>query len=371
MLRRYWHPVIYSYELRPGQLMPLKLLNENFTLYRGESGEPYIVGFHCAHRKTQLSLGWVEDENVRCFYHGWMFDGAGQCVAQPAEPSEFCEKVRIPRYYAEEYLGMIFAYVGEGSPPPLPRYAEFEYLDRVEPSEESFVRACNWFQGVENGADPVHALFVHIRGERDGRRRRFPVPEFRELDAGVYVARDGRTTGGIVFPNVHPFTKVIDDPRIELGPLPTLVWEVPIDDETHRQIGVQKLPAPMDDPLIRNYHQLRAERYARYESAAELSAAVLAGNRFRQDVDTSRTHAFTFEDDLAQVGQGHIEDRRGERLGRTDAGVILVRKMWQGELRKLASDQPLREWRWIAPEAWGEPSVPLPSRVAELAEVVR
>ena len=226
-------------------------MNESFTLYRGASGKPYIVGFHCAHRKTQLSVGWVEGESVRCFYHGWMFDGQGQCVDQPAEPEPFCEKVRIPRYHAQEYLGMIFAYIGEGEPPALPRYPEFEFPDRVEPSEESFVRACNWFQGVENGADPMHGLFVHIRGERDGRREPFPHAVNRGDQLGRRIWQEWPDNWRHCLPNLHPFIKTVDEEGVDLPPFPTLVWEGPLDDETHRQIGVHRLPVPMDDPVIR------------------------------------------------------------------------------------------------------------------------
>ncbi|MCH7778832.1 MAG: hypothetical protein IH878_20205, partial [Gemmatimonadetes bacterium] len=44
------------------------------------------------------------------------------------------------------------------------------------------------------------------------------------------------------------------------------------------------------------------------------------------------------------VGQGVIADRANDRLGRSDAGVILVRKMWERELRALAEGRPLKQW---------------------------
>lgn len=58
--------------------------------------------------------------------HHWAFDGAGLGVDQPAEPKPFCRKVKIGGYPTEEYLGLIFAYFGEGEAPPLPRYSHFE-----------------------------------------------------------------------------------------------------------------------------------------------------------------------------------------------------------------------------------------------------
>ena len=67
---------------------------------------PYLVGPRCAHRGTQLSVGSVEGECIRCFYHGWKYDGSGQCVEQPAEGQSFAEKVRIPSYPVKEYIGL-------------------------------------------------------------------------------------------------------------------------------------------------------------------------------------------------------------------------------------------------------------------------
>jgi len=45
---------------------------------------------------------------------GWMFDGGGQCVDQPAEHESFKTETRIRSYPVEEYLGLIFAWFGDG-----------------------------------------------------------------------------------------------------------------------------------------------------------------------------------------------------------------------------------------------------------------
>ena len=113
-LRRFWQPVGCSHELAAGQALPIRIMDEEFTLYRGASGSAYLVGNRCAHRGTQLSAGWVEGECIRCFYHGWKYDGAGQCIEQPAEVESFAHKVRVPSFPVKEYIGLIFAYLGEG-----------------------------------------------------------------------------------------------------------------------------------------------------------------------------------------------------------------------------------------------------------------
>jgi 5,5'-dehydrodivanillate O-demethylase len=70
-LRRFWQPVYVAADLPPGWAKPLRILGEDFTLYRGEGGTAHVVAFRCAHRGTQLSTGWVEGDCLRCFYHGW------------------------------------------------------------------------------------------------------------------------------------------------------------------------------------------------------------------------------------------------------------------------------------------------------------
>ena len=123
ILRRYWQPVAVSSSLSAGRAMPIRILGEDLTLYRGVSGQPYVVAGRCAHRLSLLHIGWVEDECIRCFYHGWKYDGTGQCVEMPAEDEEFAEKVRILSYPAKEYAGLIFAFMGGGEPPVFPRKA--------------------------------------------------------------------------------------------------------------------------------------------------------------------------------------------------------------------------------------------------------
>src|SRR6266508_2352874 len=148
-LRRFWQPVYVAADLPPGHARPLRIMNEDYTLYRGESGTPHVTAFRCAHRGTQLSIGWVEGDCLRCFYHGWKYDGSGQCVEQPAEEAGFAAKVRIQSYPVHEYLGLIFAYLGEGEPPPVPRYPDMEDCDGLL-EWDSYPRACNYFNNLEN-----------------------------------------------------------------------------------------------------------------------------------------------------------------------------------------------------------------------------
>src|SRR6266540_3314547 len=76
-LRLFWQPVYRLQDLPAGRAVPIRIMSEDLTLYRGEGGQPHLVASRCAHRGTQLSSGWVEADCIRCLYHGWKYDGSG------------------------------------------------------------------------------------------------------------------------------------------------------------------------------------------------------------------------------------------------------------------------------------------------------
>jgi len=47
-LRMFWQPVCCSYELTAGRALPVRIMGEDFTVYRGDSGTPYLIGPRCA-----------------------------------------------------------------------------------------------------------------------------------------------------------------------------------------------------------------------------------------------------------------------------------------------------------------------------------
>src|SRR5665213_4323008 len=67
-LRTCWQPVYRAEEIHAGQAVPVRVMSEDFTLYRGEGGVPHLVASQCAHRGTQLSVGWVEDDCIPVSY---------------------------------------------------------------------------------------------------------------------------------------------------------------------------------------------------------------------------------------------------------------------------------------------------------------
>jgi 5,5'-dehydrodivanillate O-demethylase oxygenase subunit len=345
-LRTFWHPVALARELAPGRAKPVKLMSEEFTLYRGESGEVHAVAFRCAHRGTQLSTGWVEGDNLRCFYHGWAYGPDGQCVEQPAEPEPFCNRIKIKSYPVEEYLGLIFVYQGEGEAPPLPRYPAFEREGLL--THSNYVRKSNFYNSVDN--DPIHVFFTHRQVAPDWRQG-LPTIMSREDEYGIThedVFPDGRRKPGTyrLMPNISYRVDTHDPENTVRTKVDALAWRVPVDDETHTSFGVDLVHLTGD--AAREYEERLHAREAKVTVPAEwLTDEVLAGRLDMNDIDWSTTSQFNVQDGVTQVGQGTYADRANEHLGRSDTSVILCRQIWARELRALAEGRPLT--RWLTP----------------------
>src|SRR5690606_16587548 len=131
------------------------------------TGVLHLVERSCPHRGTQLTAGHVEGDAIRCFYHGWKFAADGQCVDQPPESVPFCDKVRIRTYPVREYLGLVFAYLGDGEAPGFPLYPEFDQFEGLL-EIDSYERDCNYFQNIDNALDHCHLAVVHGGGDKFG-----------------------------------------------------------------------------------------------------------------------------------------------------------------------------------------------------------
>src|SRR5262249_19197965 len=123
-------------------------------------------------------------------YHGWLYDGTGQCIEMPADKGARTDHVKIKGYPTHEYAGLVFAYMGEGSAPAfdLPRKAVLESADRNVYAGLQ-VWDCNWFQQVENSMDSVHIAFAHTWGAvsrfQEEISTAIPELEYLETSSGI------------------------------------------------------------------------------------------------------------------------------------------------------------------------------------------
>ncbi|HVA13098.1 MAG TPA: Rieske 2Fe-2S domain-containing protein [Stellaceae bacterium] len=350
-MRSFWQPIFEASKLPPGRAVTVQVMGEGWTLYRGETGTFHLVGERCAHRHAKLAVGWVEGDEIRCFYHGWKYGPTGECVQQPAEPKPFCHRIRLRSAPVKEYLGLVFAYFGEGEPSEFPRYPEFENKKILALETK---HAFNYFNSIDNLLDATHLGFVHSdhAGGFDGRTDS-PTIEAAETAWGAS-SRHARPSGKVGhtqfgMPNIFRgriFPLLPNLPTREI-----LIWFVPMDDESNHRFYVEA--NDMSKEEFDTYLDMRKKTFGgQTRPAGELAEAVLHGEINRLDVDPRSTAYPIFVDDVALIAQGRITDRTSERLGASDVGVLEVRRIWLRELKALKEGRPLTPWRY-------DPTLPL------------
>jgi 5,5'-dehydrodivanillate O-demethylase len=358
-LRQFWHPVARTIDIAPGKVRHIKLLSEDFTLYRGEDGAPHLTVHRCPHRGTQLSVGCVEGNAIRCHYHGWKFDADGTCTERPAEPNGG-GGITIRTYPAHDFLGLVFVYIGDGEVPAFPPFPGFTDEGIVEPMEAQFPNS--WFQTWENDWDLFHAWWTHRTGEihgpggagRDGMYHQMLNSEqFSETDYGVvrYMDTPGGTNASVfLMPHtIRLLIPVFNELSRLTGPglRQTYLIHTPTDDFTHRTYVTQLVPVTGDNV---------APYLAGYEKSLERRRATITPIEASRDIMTTTASIADYkdhpmlveiEDLIAQSGQGPIADRSAEKLGRSDAGVIFLRRLMARELQAIEEGRPTTAWAYM------------------------
>lgn len=344
LLRKFWHPIALSRDIEVGKAKPVRALGEDFALYRGESGKAFLVSNRCAHRLTFMHTGWIEGDTIRCIYHGWRYDGSGQCVERPAEPGSSTASIRIPGYPVEEYAGLIFAYLGDGPAPPFEQPRKHVLEDK---SRHLYTRFetwnCNWFQMIENSLDATHVSFVHQMGHPSpfGTAVSTVVPElsYLENEAGLeQVAVRSPTNVRVsdwTFPNNNHIVLPVFSPD-EVW-LDLVAWMVPIDETHSTRFFVYSVP---DEIVRRHDFDAYFTKYGDY-NPADFDHELMFEGKYPQEPLFQLTGA---QDYVATVGQGTIVQSEFERLGKSDLGITRVRRLFLRELNAIKANKPTKVW---------------------------
>jgi phthalate 4,5-dioxygenase len=340
--RKYWLAVGTTEDLFD---LPqaVNVLGEELVLFRDESGKLGLLGLHCPHRGTSLEYGDIEDGGIRCPYHGWLFNIGGQCLEMPAEPkdSKFPQKVRHLSYPVREQGGLIFAYLGadKENPPPLPKYSPL--VDRGGQRQVEHVRHCeyNWFNFLENSADPAHICVLHRHagyGEQSWGDQFFgykQMPDFSyvEMDYGMKVV--------MTKPGPEPGTEWADEMSLAMPSIIQVgdtefvhakldaaalvrngsqcehfLFLTPNDDDHFMIFTVDYYTGP-DPDFFEHLKQMRAREVPKHEVKEydRRKYMPFKGNIRQEDLMTQSTQA--------PLG------KRAEQLGTSDRGVIKFRSI--------------------------------------------
>jgi phenylpropionate dioxygenase-like ring-hydroxylating dioxygenase large terminal subunit len=328
LMRRYWQPVAMAEEVTttPKQL---RVLGEDLIVFRDRKGRAGLLYPRCMHRGTTLYYGKVEEEGIRCCYHGWLFDVEGHCLDQPCEPNQgegHREKVRQPWYPVEERYGLVFAYMGPAEKKPvLPRW---DVIENLGPNEEYQTRYANnigdpilpysWLHQNDNVLDPFHVQVLHSTFTGAQFHPQFalmPKVDFKQVEDGVYYSAvrtldDGRTMDRVSH-WMCPNAMSVPSTQMAEGPSTGMAWVVPVDD-TH-------------------YFQLLTRRV---EKGAPNMQPAIGGKLLSERTPEERREAPG--DYEAQEGQGPISLHSEEHLATSDRGIVMQRRMLERQMKLVA-----------------------------------
>ena len=370
VLRSYWQPAALMEELtaeRP--IVPVTLFGEELVLFHIEDDAYGLIGRHCPHRGADLCFGRLENGALRCTFHGWLFDEQGQCLEQPAEPvdSLFHKKLKHTAYPCVARNGIIFAYLGDGDPPPFPEHDCFEAPD---PQTFAFKGwwECNWLQALEVGIDPAHASFLHRFLEDENPEESYG-KQFRAGAAGTNIPLTkilreyerpainiDETDYGFRLLTTREIDPVTTHYRITNLVFPNAIaipmsdqmtitqWHVPIDNENCYWYSIfTSFSGSVDRAL------LRAQRLEEH-SLPDYRPRKNKSNGYGFDLSEQRSKTFTgmgmdinVHDQWAVESLGPIADRTREHLGQTDIGIKRYRRLLKQAMRaESVADLPFR-----------------------------
>lgn len=157
-----WYAAAWSNELHD-QLLQRTLLELPVLLYRDPAGDAVAIGNRCPHRFAPLGRGRLVAGTVECGYHGMRFAASGACVFIPGEEGRIAANLRVPAYATEERDGIIWIWLGSGTPD---RARIPDLSDRLASpafchvTGSMLVRA-NYELLADNLIDPSHGQFLH------------------------------------------------------------------------------------------------------------------------------------------------------------------------------------------------------------------
>jgi phenylpropionate dioxygenase-like ring-hydroxylating dioxygenase large terminal subunit len=135
--------------------LAVRILEEPLVLFRDGQGKTAALQDRCAHRNVSLSLGTVQNGCLQCPYHGWEFDGAGQCARIPSACAgdTIPAGAKVPSYPVVVQDGYVWVWIGDEPPAGRTPY-------KLPQTSETHWRDCRFDVVIKNSVDNVIENFI-------------------------------------------------------------------------------------------------------------------------------------------------------------------------------------------------------------------
>lgn len=357
LFRRYWIPFLLSEEIAEKGCPPVRvsLMSEKLIAFRDSEGSIGLIEEFCAHRRVSLWFGRNEHGGLRCPYHGWKFDVAGNCLEIPSEPenSTFRNEVSLTSYPCVERGGIVWTYMGPAEHTPRPPAFEWATIPRKQCYHTKRLQESNYLQALEGGIDSSHVGFLHTGELRSDplhhgskgsdyhladRRPRFEVKETAGgLNMGVRRNAGEDKYYWRITPWIMPWYTIV--PPYGDNPLHGHAW-VPIDDENCYAWTFSYHPSrPLSElelSVMKEGGSLHVDQIAgTFRPIANRDNNYLIDRQAQKaGTSSSGVKGIAMQDASIQESMGPVADRGRENLVLTDRGISLARR----QLMKAATE---------------------------------
>eukprot|EP00121_Abeoforma_whisleri_P004104 Awhi_evm1s3703 len=160
-----WYSVIWSFELKPGQVERVDALGQQLVVFRTASGKPSVLDAYCPHLGANLAEGGVViGEHLQCPFHGWEFGVDGNCKHIPYSDKIPSLAKSSKTWTVLEVNGQVLVWFDAEDREPQWYPEEIKEISTGEWTlrgrSEHFISA--HIQEVpENAADVAHLTFLH------------------------------------------------------------------------------------------------------------------------------------------------------------------------------------------------------------------
>eukprot|EP00803_Ostreobium_quekettii_P009080 evm.model.scf_810.5 EVM.evm.TU.scf_810.5 scf_810:43829-47398(-) len=202
---KHWYPIAplkwleaargEGFESGLPQIQRQTILGRDIVLWKDAEGKWRAVEDRCSHRLAALSLGSVrEDGTLACRYHGWCFNGHGECTHIPQATDATSEatacassRSKVAAFPTLEAAGLLWVWPDDGPT---------SWVDSAaaEPAMGSFTKPdADWMLSdapvsydvlFENSFDPSHTSHTHngqgIYGARLSPEYGLNISEFKQ-----------------------------------------------------------------------------------------------------------------------------------------------------------------------------------------------
>ncbi|KJK14474.1 MarR family transcriptional regulator [Burkholderiaceae bacterium 16] len=352
LMRRHWTPVCLIEEVSEPDGAPVKsrVFGEDLVVFRDSDGRVGVMDEYCPHRRASLVYGRNEEGGLRCLYHGWKMDVAGNVLEMVSEPPSSCmaQKVKHKAYPNKEWGGMVWAYMGPADSVPEFTPPQWAPSEEARVSIAKVLLPCNWAQVLEGAIDSAHSSSLHSSDMVPARvssakatsnlwlRPSTDKAPRLQVQRGGYGFRYAAIRRPIQQAQTHDYVRstVFVAPATALIPPNNLYnvanVNVPMDD-TNTAFYFIAWGHPAQTPETESWR-----KFLRQTVGVDLDPSYRPlrnmENRFWQDRQAMKAGSFTGisgfpnQDVAMWLTMGPIADRTHDRLGASDLAIVEFRK---------------------------------------------